>query len=307
MAAARERLRRLSFRGFRALDRARLHVLPKHYYSSVPDHAWLRANKRLWQRPAPLVGVRWDLDEQLEWLRAICGRHYAEAAGLGEYARHAASGFGPGFGQIESQVLHCFVRARAPARIVEVGGGVSTAVMAAAGARNRDEGRPAPRIVTVEPHPRPALEALEGVELVREPAQGVSTDVFADLSAGDLLFIDSTHAVRTGSEVLRLYLEIVPGLAPGVTVHVHDVTLPYLFEPRILETFFDWQETSLVLALLTGNEHLRVACSLSALHHERPDELREILADYRPRPTRAGLFEPDGDGHFPSSLWLETV
>jgi hypothetical protein len=303
----RRGLKELSFRTFLALERGGVHVLPRHYYTPVADRTWLRENRVSWQRAAPMTGVHWDLDEQLAWLEDTVADHYGEVRGLRRHAAPVSELLGPGYGPIESQVLHCFVRHAAPARVVEVGGGMSTAIVASAAAANEAEGRRATAITTIEPFPSDALSRLEAVRLVREPAQAVAASVFAELGAGDLLFLDSSHTVKTGSEVLRLYLEVVPSLPPGVVVHVHDVTLPYLYPPDVLTNYFDWQETALVLALLTGNERLRVRCCLSALHHERPDDLRRILPDYRPRRLGGGLDTGDASGHFPSSLWLETA
>jgi hypothetical protein len=303
----RRRVKELSFRAFLILERGGVHVLPRHYYTPVADRSWLRENRPRWQRRVSMTGVHWDLDEQLAWLEGTTAEHYGEVRGLHRHSGLVSGLLGPGYGPIESQVLHCFVRRGAPARIVEVGGGMSTAIEASAVAMNEAEGRGRTAITTIEPFPSDALSQLGSVRLVREPAQAVSADVFAELGAGDLLFVDSTHTVKTGSEVLRLYLEIVPSLPPGVIVHVHDVTLPYLFPPDVLTNYFDWQETGLVLALLTGNEHLRVRCCLSALHHDRPRDLQRILPDYRPRRLSGGLVAEDDEGHFPSSLWLETV
>jgi len=302
----RRRLKDLSFRTFLVLDRGRVHLLPKHYYTPVADQTWLRANRSLWQRPAPLKGVRWNLDEQLAWVEEMTAGHYSEVEGLSRHAALSSDRVGPGYGAIESQVLHCFVRTAAPRRVVEVGGGMSTAIAVDAAHMNAAEGREETSVTTIDPFPRPAVADLP-VNLIREPAQSVPLALFQQLGRGDLLFIDSTHTVKTGSEVLRLYLEIVPTLRPGVIVHVHDIYLPYLYSPDVLSSYLDWQETALVLALLTGNEHLRVLCCLSALHHERADRLQRILRDYRPRRLVDGLAGAEGDGHFPSSLWLETV
>jgi hypothetical protein len=68
------------------------------------------------------------------------------------------------------------------------------------------------------------------------------------MEAGDLLFIDSSHAVKTGSEVLRIYLEIIPGLPAGVYVHVHDINLPYLYSRDALSAYYASQETALCAA-----------------------------------------------------------
>jgi hypothetical protein len=235
----------------------------------------------------------------------MCAPSVAEVRGLEEY-HELGRDRGPGYGPIESQVLHCVVRSLAPARILEVGSGVSTVVSRRAADRNAAEGRGATAITCIEPYPRDALRALPGVEVVAEPAQSVDDAHFAALGKGDLLFIDSTHAVRTGSELARLYLEVIPRLAPGVVVHIHDIALPYLYSPDVLDSVFDWQESTLLAALLTGNDRLSVLACQSALHHERPDGLARVLPDYRPRATRDGLnvVPGGGPGHFPSSLWL---
>ena len=116
-----------SFRAFTALDRVGVHVLPKHFYTPVPDHDWLRQNREAWIGRAGLTGVHWDLDQQLEWLTELCAPYYDEVAGLGFFQSLAR--YGSGYGPIESQVLHCAIRTWCPPRIVEIGSGTSTACM----------------------------------------------------------------------------------------------------------------------------------------------------------------------------------
>jgi hypothetical protein len=148
------------------------------------------------------------------------------------------------------------------------------------------------------------------VTLIDGPVQTVPLDVFGALAANDILFIDSSHTVRVGSDVNYLFLEVMPRLARGVLVHIHDIHLPYDYSPSEMEAlWFHWSETSLIRALLTGNTGLAIVACLSQLHHQRPDALREIFPDYRPRPTRDGLFIDGSDPglHFPSSLWLRVA
>lgn len=289
-------------------ERARIRIEPLHYYSNIADRRWLRAHRASWQRPVRLHGVEWDLDAQLRWLQPLVTAHVDEVAGFGAYRAASSGVFGPGFGPIESQVLHCFIRACRPRQMVEVGCGVSTATVVAASQANVRDGQSATAITCVEPFARPGLRELPGIELLEVPCQEVPLETFTRLGPGDLLFIDSTHAVRTGSELPFLYLEVLPALAPGVMVHIHDIYLPYPFSPFVLDDTFDWQETVLLAALLCGNDHLRVRCCLSALHHQRPIELGSVLPDYQPLPTPGGLASrPLDESHFPSSIWLETV
>lgn len=300
-------LARMSFQLFFLLDRVGLHVLPKHYYTPVPDYDWLNKNKNAWTGRASLVGVAWDLDEQLQWLDQICRPYYHEVAGLGCYERITASAVGPGFGPIESQVLHCFIRANAPRCIIEIGSGVSTACMVHASDLNRREGRRSSRIVCVEPHPKKAFHNIESICHLQQACQTVPQSIFEELKLGDLLFIDSSHSVTVGSDVIRIYLDIIPRLPRGVFVHIHDVFLPYLYPRSVLSNYFAWQETSLLLALLTNNRQLAVLSCLSALHYDRSAELVDLLPDYTPRDGLDGLDKSSAPhGHFPASLWLKT-
>lgn len=306
---ARRLLRGLWFKAFLAFERVGLHVLRKTFYSPIQDYHWLAQNQEFWIRPCSLIGIDWCLNTQLEWLGKICGPYYSEIAGLRFFNESAARGWGPGFGAIESQVLHCFIRAHAPPRVIEIGSGQSTVSMLHASEMNAKEGRSVSRITCIEPYPRKALQQLQDVTLLKLPCQAVSNSVFSQLATGDLLFIDSSHAVKVGSDVLRIYLEIIPRLPSGVFIHVHDINLPYLYNRSTLSSFFmqGSQETSILVALLTENRRLGVLASLSALYYDRAKELKAILSDFEPQPTVDGLCPSYPlPGHAPNSIWLQT-
>src|SRR3989442_12399308 len=150
MKAMRSLLKRLSFGLFRAGARLRVHVLPKRYPPAIPDYRWLGRNRSLWASRASLRGVHWDLDEQLRWIRDLCSPHYHEVRGLHVYRQLAASGVGAGYRPIESQVLHCFIRAMRPATVIEIGSGVATACMLHAVRLNPQEGRRGSRVDCIQ-------------------------------------------------------------------------------------------------------------------------------------------------------------
>jgi predicted O-methyltransferase YrrM len=303
----RRALKRASVRLFMGADKLGAHILPKHYYTPIPDYRWLNENKAVWCRRVDLTGVEWDLHRQLTWLREQCDPFYGEVRGLKVYSDAVDGAYGPGYGPVESQVLHCVCRKVKPKRIIEVGCGVSTACMLHAIRLNSSEGSPECALTSVEPFPSAALSGLPDIELVPAMVQTLPLAFFDQLQAGDILFIDSTHSVKTGSDVLYLYLEVLPRLKPGVLVHIHDIFLPYLYQRDVLDQYFDWQETVLLLALLKGNAGLRVLASLSALHYDASTELQTLLSDYRPQASLAdGLRDRSGVGHFPASTWLET-
>jgi predicted O-methyltransferase YrrM len=212
------------------------------------------------------------------------------------------------YGSVDAEVLYAMLRRHRPSTVVELGSGASSLAIAAALRRNRDEGRAAV-YTAFDPFPRddlaPALR--EATDLRRVSATEVPLDVFRALGAGDVLFVDTTHTVKAGSDVNRIVLDVLPALAPGVLVHVHDVTLPFLYHRTFGRDFYDWQETTLVLALLQGNASLAVRCCLSALHYERRRELEDLFSDYRAQADAAPGLAAGRAGDFPSSLWFETV
>ncbi|MBR9988937.1 MAG: class I SAM-dependent methyltransferase [Gemmatimonadetes bacterium] len=306
----RKALKRLTLGAHRAAARLGVHILPVHYYSPVPDITALAKSKELWARRSELPGIDVDLDRQIETLRQICLPVQAEYAGNAAYRHGVAHGFGPGYGYIEAQALHGVVRHYEPRRIVEVGSGVSTWCMIEALKRTRHADDAS--ITCIEPHPSAALGNMEGMRLIEQPVQTVAFEsVFQDLGANDLLFIDSSHAVKPGSDVNYLVLEILPRLAAGVIVHFHDIFLPYDYAPDALDTFFHWSETSLVRAFLIHNPRARILFCQSHLHHERPDALREIFPEYDPEPLshglrgKAGRSESGDARHFPASLYIQ--
>lgn len=298
--------KRLLFKTFLILDRAGLHLMPKHYYTPVPDCTWLENNRPLWIGRSSLSGIRWDLAAQFAWLKGVCEPYYGEVSGLKSY--HSFRQSGPGFGEIESQVLHCFVRRYTPANIIEIGSGVSTMCMIEAAGLNHRDGKPVPRITCVEPFPSDKLCSSKQVELIPQLCQEVPLSLFDRLSAGDLLFIDSSHAVKVGSDVLRIYLEIIPYLPPGIFLHVHDIYLPYAYPRNVFSMPYWWQETAMLMALLINNPKLSVLTCLSALHYDYQEELQKLLTDYRPAPNNEGLeVSSSTPGHFPASIWLQTA
>jgi predicted O-methyltransferase YrrM len=304
----RRQIKQQLFRAFLLLDRVGVHLLPKHFYSPVPDYAWLRAHQEVWTAPNPLPGLDWNLDAQFEWLRETCGDYYAEVEGLKFFHGLTQGEWGLGYGPIESQILHCFIRKWNPRRIVEIGSGVSTMCMLHAAEMNSAAGGKVPEITCIEPYPSAALrQRTNDIRLITELCQTVPASVFAGLSGGDFLFVDSSHAVKLGSDVIRIYLDVIPHLVPGVLIHIHDVCLPYLYPRDALFKPFGWQETALLLALLINNPRLQVLSCLSAMHYDRPAQLKQVLSDYVAADGVRGLaLSANPTGNFPSSMWLQT-
>lgn len=287
-------------------ERVGLSVVPAHFYGSVAGRADLRARQD-WRRPFVPHGLHWSLDDQTAWLERVV----TDATRASDDDRRAIDELGrvgSGYGFVEEVVLFAFVRHFAPPRIVEIGSGRSTAIMRQASGRNRSDGASTSAITAYDPYSTLPNAVRADVDVRDIALQDATEDVVAELAAGDLLFIDSSHAVKTGSEVHRIYLDLIPRLPAGVHVHIHDIYLPYLHHPAILaEDLWDWQETALLAALLTDSSRLEISCSLSALAHDDPDRIGRCVPGYRPRRTDAGGLFVDVEGHFPASTWLRTI
>jgi hypothetical protein len=292
--------------------RAGVVLIPNHYYADVPDLHALRRTTDLWARKSALIGIDVDLDGQVRRLHEVCQRFEPEFRDNRVYREACAADGGPGFGYIEAQALHAVVRHFKPKTILEVGSGVSTRCSLFASDMNAREGAAESEIICIEPHPRPWLRQAS-IKLIERPVQQVGLEVFEQLEAGSLLFIDSTHTVKTGSDVNYLVLEVLPRLKPGVIVHFHDIYLPYDYPREALDSFFQPQETALLHAFLIGNRNVRLLFSLSQLHYARREELAKVFPEYRPQRERDGIRDRSYpvfgniEDHFPASTYLEIV
>jgi hypothetical protein len=186
-----------------------------------------------------------------------------------------------------------------PRKIVQVGCGVSTALILNASAELPDY---SPEVVCVEPYPTDFLKRADQagqIRLVAEKAQSVAIEELTRLGENGFLFVDSTHAVKPGSEVNRLILAVLPRLESGSWGHFHDIYFPYDYQRGILddELFFS-NESALLHAFLIDNAKFTIRTSLSMLHHADPARLAKSLPNYRPSGNDHGLRA--SDGHFPA-------
>lgn len=155
----------------------------------------------------------------------------------------------------DAHLLYAMIRKLAPKRMVEVGCGWSTTVTAAA---IRD-GDLATELTCIEPYPRPFLRTMTDMLTLREEkVEHTPMNVFNALGPGDVLFIDSSHVVKTGSDVAHQFLEILPRLADGVIVHVHDIFLPEEYPKGWVRNGFNWNEQYLLQAFLIDNARAHV-------------------------------------------------
>src|SRR5215510_14140094 len=168
--------KRASERMFHTFQGLGLDVLPRHFYSEIPDIAKLRGSSD-WRQPYTMYGVNGaDVDEQLAWVRNIVsGEVRARLEQDDIHALGCRENGEPGYGRVEADLLYSLVRATKPSRIVQIGSGVSTAIALAAA---EDAGYK-PKLLAVDPFPTPYLRkaaAAGSIELLARPVEALGWD-----------------------------------------------------------------------------------------------------------------------------------
>ena len=230
--------------------------LPGHYYSPVPSRSEVLMRVESMSRCTPdVVDIRFNHQQQFERLQAFaafyddlrfperpspsCRYYYDQTV----------------FCYPDAIFLYSFLRETQPARIIEIGSGFSSAVML----DTIDRFFPtAPALTFVEPYPT-QLNALlrptdrSRVTIIEDTVQHVPVDMFRSLEAGDLLFIDSSHVLKCGSDLQMLLFEVIPRLAAGAYVHFHDIFQTFEYPEEWLRQGRYWNEAYFLRAFLANN------------------------------------------------------
>lgn len=270
---------------------------PGHFYSPVPGTAdtgrAVRTRERELESAAHegLPGI--DLNPQgqrilfKELAATFADLPTAAAEGWRYHPDNNMYGLG------DAAVYHGMLRRFPPRRIVEVGSGFSSAVALDTADRFLPDADL--KFTFIEPYPDRLLGLLgdrdkQRCTLIRRPVQDAGTEVFEELVAGDIVFIDSSHVSKAGSDVNLLFFEILPRLADGVLVHVHDILWPFEYPERWLRQRRGWTEAYLLRAFLAFNSAFSIELFNAWLWHSEPELVREAL--------------PAAAGQLPGGIWL---
>jgi predicted O-methyltransferase YrrM len=276
---------------------ARAERFPRgHYNSPLPgyDEVERRAEALFATDVDALPGIDLRVEAQLALLRDVAD-HVADfdwpAAPSPDHRYYREN---PWFEIGDALALYLMLRRSAPRRVVEVGSGFSSALMLDVNERFLDG---SVHFTFIEPYPE-RLHALlrdadrERCRIHEAPVQEVPVSVFDALEARDVLFIDSSHVSRIGSDVNHLFFEVLPRLAPGVLVEVHDVLWPFEYPRKWVLAGSAWNEAYLVRAFLQYNDRFEIVWFNSYLAHRQRAALEALAPEV--------LASPGG------SLWLRS-
>jgi hypothetical protein len=267
-----------------------------HFYSPIADPVDIRSREQeLWQTHDTMLGIDLQVDAQLALLHALephtADIHYPveQPADLQLYFYGNDQ-----YPVLDAEFLYATLCHFRPKSIIEVGSGFSSLIIADV---NRRILMRSLEFSCIEPYPRQFLiDGVDGIHrLVQKKVQEVELSFFDRLDAGDILFIDSSHVSKIGSDVNYLFFSVIPRLRPGVMVHVHDIFLPDEY-PKVwaIDQGRNWNEQYLLRAFLQYNNDWQV---MWAAHFMGTRHMPAVQATF-PRYPKLG-----GGG----SLWLRRI
>ena len=264
-----------------------LKVQPGHFYSMFPDIPMVESRSaRIFGEPKQgILGVTDRMEEQLslaaELEPLIVDFPYYPAQDSDEVSgnfrgrplRYRCDSSNKTF-HLDAIILQAMLRYYQPKHIVEIGSGYSSAIMLDV---REQQGWSEQSITFIEPYSQayfyPLLkpEDRSSVKLVEQPVWDVDRSVFESLGEGDLLFIDSSHVAKIGSDVYDYLFNIFPLLKPGVLIHVHDITAFFEVSPHWFKRGLYWNEGAFLRAFLMYNSAFEVIFHSSLLRRKYPE------------------------------------
>lgn len=274
------------------------HLLRKSYYLPIPEEADL-----ICQKDSELVGVRMNEQISFDLMDTVLSSYRTEFLSFPVEKTKNPSEFyllNGSFMAVDASLYYSLIRHMKPKRIIEIGVGMSSLLATAAIRQNAAVDNAETRLTLIDPYPSKALMGVlaAAAELKVQKIQDIGLDYFEALEANDILFIDSSHALRSGGDVWYEYCEILPRLSSGVYVHIHDISLPKPYPKIYFDSGLFWNEQYLLQAFLTYNSRFEVVWAGNYLMSKFPEQ---IMKAFSPDYDQMRKEFPSSE---PSSLWM---
>jgi hypothetical protein len=255
---------------------------PGHFYSPLPsrDEIVRRDHQIFGEGTRVLPGIDLNEEAQLALVDRIQGWYPEHPFPVRQTSQRRYWFENPRFAAADALALYGVLRHATPRRVIEVGSGFSSCAMLDVNDACLD-GRV--EFTFLEPFPDTLLANLREedhgrVEVRALPVQDIPVELFGTLEEDDVLFIDSTHVAKIGSDVNRLFLDVLPALRPGVYVHVHDIFYPFEYPREWIDDGRAWNEAYLLRAFLACNRDFEIVLWNDWLRVCRPDALQAMPA-----------------------------
>lgn len=281
----------------RLFEDAGIKIAPCNFYSNIPSINEIETSFEYASDTPPYSDCNIFGDpEKNRALLKILTQYSAEFIPLQDGNEDQPAGYfwkNSQFSHADAMSYYAFLRYLKPNKVIEIGSGFSTLVAIEALHKNETG-----EIVCIEPFPRAFLVQRDDIDLLQKPAQSISVEWLNNqLCDGDILFIDSTHTIKTGSDCLHIYLRLLPYIKRNIYVHVHDVFLPFgLPKEWLLDHQIYWTEQYLLLAFLLDNP--KASFLFGSTYHKWAN--KDLLEDFMHGRAQAGggsfWFKYDGRG-----------
>jgi len=255
---------------------------PGHFYSPVVDvndsYVIQAVRGRLAAQPPKDVSI--DASRMKTLLERLAIHHQSFPFSRHRDTSHRYYYDNPFFACHDGGVLFSMLLEFRPQRIIEIGCGFSSALMLDtndrffAGAMDLTLIDPQMNTVSSMFEPQGGLNAT----LLPHRVQDVPIELFDSLATNDILFIDSSHVSKTGSDVNYYLFEILPRLKPGVLIHIHDVLYPFEYlEEWTLSEKRSWNEAYVLRAFLQYNNSFEIVYWNNFVYHRLTDYLSKLM------------------------------
>jgi hypothetical protein len=271
-------------------------VGPGHYYSPFPDMAEVGRRINYIYPPThfDLAGIDLRAEEQKQLLLKFLP--YYASPFIERHHNPSSRYFRPNgsFPFQDAFTLYAMLQCFKPKRLVEVGCGMSSCVIL----DSCEKLQLGTTLTFIDPHPDFMLQLIRPTdhtrfELRSQCIQDVPLEVFTQLDAGDILFIDTSHSSKIGSDVNHIFFRILPFLKKGVFVHFHDIWYPFEYPIDCLHRGMFWNEAYLLRAFLMFNQSFQIVLFNNFINQFMTDGIRASFPLF--------LDEPGG------SIWLQRV
>jgi len=204
-----------------------------HFYSPIVSKVDLDSYENaLWSKnpPEKIPGIELQPEQQKKLLVEL-SKYYDDLPFTKEKSDKNRYCYNNGtYSYTDGIVLYSMIRHFKPERIIEIGSGYSSALML----DTREKFHPKINLTFIEPYPQLLYSLFKeddkkNCTVFDSGVQSVAIEEFKKLRANDILFIDSSHVSKTGSDVNYELFEILPNLASGVIIHIHDMFFPFEF------------------------------------------------------------------------------
>lgn len=264
-----------------------------HFYSPVPNINEIRLQGESLFENKSTLGIDLNIEKHFNYIQDF-SKFYNEIPYSDEVNENLKYKYANEmFGKSTGVLLYSFIRYLNPKNIIEVGSGHSSALMYDV---NKIFYNDLINLTFIEPYPdrlRRLFKAdIQKVNLIEKKVQEVDLEVFKKLNENDILFIDSSHVSKVGSDVNKLLFEILPILNKGVYIHIHDVFYPFEYPKSWINNGTFWNELYLLRAFLMYNDNF----SVEFLNTYAIDNCKDALKKYP-------LFSENIGG----SIWIKKI